>query len=141
MKLSSRSLELLATSRVAHLATSDQYARPHVVPIVFVYDEPHVFTPIDSKPKSVADWRELRRVRNIETNGRASVVVDRYAEDWTALAWVRLDGTAEILTFGEDHGRALKLLERKYEQYRAMPLGTAPVVRLRVEHATEWSAS
>jgi PPOX class probable F420-dependent enzyme len=138
VNLSPRSLELLRTARVAHLATSDQYARPHVVPIVFAYEEAQLFTPIDRKPKSVADWRELRRVRNIETNGRVSVVVDAYDEDWSHLAWVRLDGTADILTEGEDRRRAIAVLERKYPQYRELPLGDAPVVRVRIEHASEW---
>jgi PPOX class probable F420-dependent enzyme len=138
VKLSERALALLARARVAHLATADQYARPHVVPIVFAFEERSLFTPIDRKPKSVGDWRELRRIRNIETNGRASVVVDEYDEDWSRLAWVRLDGTAEVLTASEDRQHAVELLERKYEQYRAMPLSDAPVIRLNVERASEW---
>ena len=73
-KLSTRSLELLTLERVAHLATADQYARPHVVPIVFVYEPPFVFTPIDAKPKSVEDWHDLRRIKNVETNGRAKML-------------------------------------------------------------------
>jgi PPOX class probable F420-dependent enzyme len=138
VKLGARSRELLETARVAHLATSDQYARPHVVPVVFVFQDPHLFTPIDRKPKSVTDWRELRRVRNIETNGRASVVVDAYDEDWSRLAWVRLDGTAEILTIGTERDRAIRLLEAKYAQYGKLPLGDAPVVRIKIEHVAEW---
>ena len=70
------------------------------MPIVFVFAEPCLYTPIDRKPKSVRDWRDLRRVRNIETNGRVSVVVDEYDEDWSRLAWVRLEGVAEVLTAG-----------------------------------------
>jgi PPOX class probable F420-dependent enzyme len=138
VNLSERALALLARARVAHLATADQYARPHVVPIVFAFEERSLFTPIDRKPKSVSDWRELRRIRNIETNGRASVVVDEYDENWSRLAWVRLDGTAQVLTAGDDRQHAVDLLERKYEQYQAMPLGDAPVVRLNVERASEW---
>lgn len=141
MSLSAPARALLAESRVAHLATADQYARPHVVPIVFVYEEPFLFTPIDRKPKSVADWRELRRVRNIDTNGRVSIAVDRYDEEWSRLAWVRLEGTADVLTSGPDRERALALLERKYEQYRELGLADAPVIRVRVERATEWRAS
>jgi len=137
-KLSARSRELLANARVAHLATADQYARPHVVPIVFVYEAPFVLTPIDDKPKSVADWRELRRVRNVETNGRASVLVDEYAENWSRCAWVRIDGVAELLTKGEDHRHAVAVLERKYAQYRNMPLRDAPIIRIRTEHVSQW---
>jgi len=108
------------------------------VPIVFVFDEPRLYTPIDRKPKAVRDWRDLRRVRNIETNGRVSVVVDDYDEDWSRLAWVRLDGIAEVLTEGEDRDHAARLLETKYAQYQRTPLAEAPIVRVTVERASEW---
>ncbi|MDQ2912704.1 MAG: TIGR03668 family PPOX class F420-dependent oxidoreductase [Chloroflexota bacterium] len=137
-KLSARSLELLTLERVARLATADQYARPHVVPIVFVYEEPFVFTPIDAKPKSGEDWRELRRIKNVETNGRASVLVDVYHENWSNLAWVRIDGVADILTKGDDHHHALNLLAAKYKQYEGMPLHEAPVIRVRIERVSQW---
>ncbi len=137
-KLSTRSLELLTLERVAHLATADQYARPHVVPIVFVYEPPFVFTPIDAKPKSVEDWHDLRRIKNVETNGRASVLVDVYHENWSKTAWVRIDGVADILTEGDEHRRALDLLAGKYKQYEGMPLGDAPVIRIHIEHVSQW---
>jgi len=108
------------------------------VPIVFVYEHPFVFTPIDAKPKSVDDWHDLRRVRNIETNGRASVLVDVYNENWSNLAWVRMDGVAEILTTGDDHRRALAQLAAKYKQYEGIPLGEAPVIRIRIEQVSQW---
>ena len=49
-RLSARSKELIEASRVAHLATADQYARPHIMPIVFAHEGPFVYTPIDAKP-------------------------------------------------------------------------------------------
>ena len=128
----------LAGARVAHLATSDQYARPHVVPIVFVYEHPHLYTPIDRKPKRVDDWRLLRRVQNVVTNGRASVVVDRWDEDWSRLAYTILEGTADVLEAGEERDRAVGLLEAKYPQYRSLPLGDAPVIRVTVERRIDW---
>ena len=138
MKLGARSQKLLTAGRIAHLATADQYARPHLVPIVFAWQDVYVFTPIDRKPKSVSDWRELRRVRNIEANGRVSVEVDEYSEDWTRLVWVRVDGVAEILTSGASHDLGIQLLEGKYPQYERMPLGDAPIVRITIEHVSEW---
>ena len=129
--------DLLRTARVAHLATADQQARPHAVPIVFVVADGHLYTPIDEKPKRV-DWRELRRVRNIETNGRVSVVVDVWDEDWSRLRYVLLEGTADILTEGAERERAVALLEEKYPQYARMPLGDAPIVRVNVERRAEW---
>jgi PPOX class probable F420-dependent enzyme len=139
--LSAAARELLATARVAHLATSDQYARPHVVPIVFVWREPVLYTPLDRKPKRDDDWHALRRVRNIETNGRVSIVVDRYEEDWSKLAWVLLEGVATILESGDERDAAASLLREKYEQYERIPLDGRPIVRVSVEHAAEWSSA
>ncbi len=132
--------ELLDTARVAHLATSDQYARPHVVPIVFVYLEPFLYTPIDRKPKRRDDWHSLRRVRNIETNGRVSVVLDAWDEDWSRLRYTLLDGTAEVVVSGPERDRAVSALEAKYQQYRELPLGGCPVIRVTVEHRSDWSS-
>ncbi len=132
--------DLLLIARVAHLATADQYARPHVVPVVFVWLEPHLYTPLDRKPKRDDNWHALRRVRNIETNGRVSVVVDEYGEDWTKLRYVLLEGTAEILESGDERDRAAAELEAKYPQYRELPLAGRPIVRITIEKRTDWSA-
>lgn len=131
-------VDLLNEARVAHLATADQYARPHVVPIVFVYEHPHLYSPIDAKPKRGTDPRRLRRVQNVVTNGRASVVVDVWDEDWSRLRYVLLEGTADLLESGDERDHAVALLERKYPQYRALPLADAPVIRVTVERRVDW---
>lgn len=128
-------------ARVAHFATADQYARPHVMPVVFVYDHPRLYIPVDRKPKQVEDWRDLRRVRNVVTNGRVSVVVDVYDEDWSKLQWVLLEGTAEVIESGEERDRAVAALEAKYPQYRTLSLDGCPVIRVDVERRVEWRAS
>ncbi len=133
--------DLVASARVAHLATSDQYARPHVVPIAFVYEEPYLYTPIDRKPKRVDDWRLLRRVQNVVTNGRASVVVDVWDEDWSRLRYVLLEGVADVVETGPERDRAVALLEAKYPQYARLPLGDAPVIRVTVDHRVDWESA
>lgn len=138
--LSASARDLLSTARVAHLATSDQYARPHVVPIVFVWRDDVLYTPLDRKPKRDDDWHALRRVRNIETNGRVAVVVDRYDEDWSHLAWVMVEGVATILESGEERDAAAALLVAKYAQYETLPLDGRPIVRVEIERASEWSS-
>jgi PPOX class probable F420-dependent enzyme len=138
--LSAGARDLLSTARVAHLATSDQYARPHVVPIVFVWHDDALYTPLDRKPKRDDDWHALRRVRNIETNGRVAIVIDRYDEDWTHLAWVMLEGVATILESGEERDAAAALLVAKYAQYETLPLDGRPIVRVEIERASEWSS-
>ena len=139
--LSPAARELLGAARVAHLATADQYARPHAVPIVFVWREGILYTPLDRKPKRDDDWHALRRVRNIETNGRVAIVVDRYDEDWSQLAWVMLEGVATILESGEERDSAAKLLREKYAQYETLSLDGRPIVRVEIEHASEWSSA
>jgi len=138
--LSAGARELLTTARVAHLATSDQYARPHVVPIVFVWSDDVLYTPLDRKPKRDDDWHALRRVRNIETNGRVAIVVDRYDEDWSQLAWVMVEGVATILETGDDRDAAVALLNEKYAQYETLSLEGRPIVRVEIERASEWSS-
>jgi PPOX class probable F420-dependent enzyme len=138
--LSAAARELLTTGRVAHLASADQYARPHVVPIVYVWRENVLYTPLDRKPKRDDDWHALRRVRNIETNGRVAIVVDRYDEDWSRLAWVLLEGVATILESGDERDVGASLLSEKYAQYQTLPLEGRPIVRIEIEHATEWSS-
>jgi len=141
IELSEAGRALLGSARVAHLATADQYARPHVVPIVFVWIEPSLFFPLDRKPKQSEDWHQLRRIRNLETNGRTSIVVDRWDEDWTKLAWVLLEGLATILEGGEDRDRAATWLAEKYAQYGTHGLDGCPIVRVAVEHAVEWHSA
>jgi PPOX class probable F420-dependent enzyme len=138
--LSAAAWDLLLTARVAHLATSDQYARPHVVPVVFVWIDDVLYTPLDRKPKRDDDWHALRRVRNIETNGRVAIVVDRYDEDWSHLAWVLVEGVATILESGAERDSAAALLVAKYTQYQTLPLDGRPIVRVAIERASEWAS-
>ena len=126
-------------AQVAHLATADQYARPHVVPIVFVLTEDRVYFPLDRKPKREDDWHMLRRVRNIETNGRVAIVVDRYDDDWSKLVWVLLEGVATIVETGEERDTAAAQLTDKYAQYRDGSLAGRPVVRVAIERTVRWS--
>jgi len=131
---------LLDSARVAHLATADQYARPHVIPIVFVMREGRLYFPLDRKPKRDDDWHLLRRVRNIETNGRVSIVVDHWDEDWSKLAWVLIEGVASILETGEERDSAARDLAMKYEQYAENGLEGRPVVRVVIERTVQWRA-
>jgi len=129
--------DFVERARLARLATVDERGSPHVVPIVFVYVDGIVYTPIDLKPKAVPA-RGLRRVRNIEANPRVQVLVDRYDEDWNRLAYVQLRGRAELIEGGEKYDRSLRLLEEKYPQYATLPLAGRPVIRIAVERMVSW---
>jgi PPOX class probable F420-dependent enzyme len=131
-----RSDDLLERGRVAHLATADQDGRPHVIPVCFVYIDGAIYTPLDLKPKRSSDPRHLRRVRNVLANHRAALVVDRYDEDWSRLAYVFVEGEAALVVDAAEEERASAALKAKYEQYRDVPI--VGVLRLRVEHTVAW---
>ncbi|HYY54733.1 MAG TPA: TIGR03668 family PPOX class F420-dependent oxidoreductase [Candidatus Dormibacteraeota bacterium] len=128
--------DLLHTGRVAHLATADRGGRPHVVPVCFAYLDGTVYTPLDLKPKRSSDPRHLRRVRNVLANRRAALVVDRYDEDWSRLAYVLVEGEAALVVDADEEQRAIAALRSKYAQYRDMPI--VGMLRLRVEHVVAW---
>lgn len=128
---------LLDVARVARLATVDAQGQPHVVPIVFAHDGERVVTPLDGKPKRVADGR-LQRVRNIAANDRVALVVDHYDEDWQRLAWVQLRGRAALLTDGDAYTSGIALLHQKYAQYEHVPLDGRPLIVIVVEHVRGW---
>src|SRR4029077_7581509 len=95
----------ITRARVGHLATSDG-TRPTVIPVCFVLLGDTVYQAIDAKPKSVAP-RRLRRVRNIQANPQAALVVDQYLEDWRRLWWVLLHGRARLVTQAPEQRRAI----------------------------------
>ena len=123
--LSDRERRFLAERRVAHLATADARAVPHVVPVCFVLHESTLYITIDAKPKR-APGSALKRMQNIIENPAVAVVVDRYDEDWTRLGWVMLRGRAEILDDGTEHDDAQALLRSRYPQLAPCKSPTSP---------------
>lgn len=124
-------LAFVGEARVGRLATVDAGQRPVVVPVCFAVmdgDAPAIVSVLDEKPKRVGD-EELGRVRNIRQNPRVCLVVDRYDEDWTRLAFVQVHGAARVMEPGEaGHAEAVAALRAKYPQYREMALERRPVI-------------
>lgn len=127
----------IKTAMVARLATVGPDGRPHIVPITFASADGSLYFAVDQKPKRT---RNLQRLRNIVANPAVSVLVDHYEDDWSSLWWVRVDATARIVEEGPEFDEAIALLSARYEQYRSnRPAG--PVVAIKVERMTGWSAS
>jgi PPOX class probable F420-dependent enzyme len=133
--LSDHERHFLAVCRVAHLATADARAHPHVVPVCFAVAQDTLYITIDEKPKRGA---ALKRVRNIAENPLVAVVADRYDDDWTRLGWVMLRGRAEILAGGAEHDRAQALLRGRYRPLNAMRIEALAVIAVRLERVTSW---
>jgi PPOX class probable F420-dependent enzyme len=127
----------LAASKVAHLATMSAAGRPHIVPIVFALDGATLYFAVDAKPKKT---RRLARLKNIEANPSVSVLVDHYEDDWTRLWWVRVDGTAHVITDDAEAQRAIGLLASRYEQHATQRPG-GPVVAIHIDRLTGWTGN
>ena len=127
-----------ARSPVARLATVTPHGVPHLVPVVFAVDPDAetVYTAVDAKPKTT---QRLRRLANIENNPQASLLVDRYSDDWTQLWWVRVDGVATIHHDGERMQTGYRQLRAKYHQYQTVPLN-GPVIAVAVRRWSSWQA-
>ncbi len=134
-------LAFVRDARVGHLATVDSRNRPAVVPVCFALldgGDPAIVSVLDEKPKRVAD-RDLARVRNILHQREVMLVVDRYDEDWSRLAFVQLRGTASLIEPGADgHAEAIAALRHKYPQYRGMAIERRAAIVIRDLRASSW---
>ena len=108
--------EFIKNHRVARMSTVDLNGKPHIVPIVYVFDGKVIYTPVDSKPKKNVQ-KEIRRVKNIKNNNSVSLVIDDYSEDWDNLAWVQIRGEAGLIKDGDEYEKGVELLQKKYPQY------------------------
>jgi coenzyme F420-0:L-glutamate ligase/coenzyme F420-1:gamma-L-glutamate ligase len=130
----------LVRRRVARLATADGAGEPHIVPVCFACSPAGIYVALDEKPKDVPPTR-LKRVRNILENPRVALVADRYAEDWSLLAFVMVRGRARLLEpDGREHADAVRLLRGKYHQYEEMRIEENPVIAIRPERVASWGA-
>jgi PPOX class probable F420-dependent enzyme len=122
---------------VARLGTVSADGRPHLVPCCFALAPDTgdiIYTAVDAKPKSTL---ALKRVDNILRTGVASLLVDHYEEDWSALWWVRADGRARLVERPDERDRALAALRDKYEQYATVAL-PGPVIAIDVDRWSAW---
>jgi PPOX class probable F420-dependent enzyme len=127
---------MLASERVARLAYLDDDDRPRVLPVTFAVAADAVWSAIDEKPKRT---RAPARLRHLRRRPEAALLVDRYDDDWTQLAWVQLLGSVDVIPV-EASPEAIAALAAKYEPYaRRTPPG--PLLRLTVERALQWRAA
>jgi hypothetical protein len=75
-------------------------------------------------------------VRRLRRRPQAALLVDRYDEDWSRLAWVELRGPVSV----EPLGPALDPLTAKYPQYVEQP-PQGPLLRLGPERCVWWRSA
>jgi PPOX class probable F420-dependent enzyme len=147
--LSAAERSFLVAERRAILATVGTEGLPRLVPVCFVVAEtddklgrPRIYSPIDEKTKTSPDPHKLARVRDLLILPAATLLVDRWDEDWTRLGWLRLYGRAELLEPQphevQEHARAVAALRAKYEQYAGHQLESRPIIRITADRSVSW---
>ena len=133
---------LLSAARRAVLATIEPDGRPRLVPIVYVLDpdRPVLYSPLDRKPKRSQDPFALARVRDIAADPRVTILADRWEEDWSRLAWIRLEGLAALFHPSDPgHARVVAALRARHPQYERQRLEDRPMIKVIVDRVVRWS--
>ena len=136
-------VKFIERAKVARLATVSPECKPHLVPVVFVFDDNHFFIPIDNKRKT-SKPEKLKRVTNIYENPNVALLIDDYDEDWTKLAFVMVQGKASIINKLQEENiqlqEAHKKLMIKYPQYQEIGLGEM-CIKIMPEKLASWRNS
>jgi PPOX class probable F420-dependent enzyme len=126
---------LIASSRHAILGTIGKTGTPHLIPVCYALVDGRFVIAIDEKPKS---GRRLARLRNMERDARVTLLIERYDDDWTQLAWLRIEGMALVHERGEEIPAALEALRARFSQYADMALEERPLISIEPGRSTSW---
>ena len=120
---------IIDKARVARLATVDSECKPHLIPVVFVFDNYSYFIPIDEKTKRSRP-EKLKRAKNIQQNSNVTLLIDDYNENWRKLYFIMIQGKASIIGGKKLEQNELLLLEKahkllsdKYLPYQKIGIG------------------
>jgi PPOX class probable F420-dependent enzyme len=107
-ELTEEEAEFVRWARVARMATVGADGSLHNVPISPVLVDGRILVATDTKSK---------KVRNLESDPRTSLVFDEYSEMWDLLHGVVIEGAVRIIPEGEEFTSARAELYAKYRQY------------------------
>ena len=131
-RLSKRVAKLLGSERVCRVATVGEAGTPHVVPVCHTVVGDRVY---------FASGDDGRKVLNLRQNSRVAVTVDLYAEDWSQIKGVMVQGSAKLVRRGPAFTRARKRLYAKYPQYSrdaAISVADSVIVEVTPTHVFTW---
>jgi PPOX class probable F420-dependent enzyme len=119
---------IIDKARIARLATADsEECKPHLVPVVFIFDGNNFYIPLDEKAKR-SKPENLKRVKNIHANPNVALLIDEYNEDWKKIWFIMIQGNASLINNIEYKQNRLiqrihRLLYEKYPQYLDIGIG------------------
>ena len=132
MKLSKAEIHMIQLSRVCRVATANQNAVPHNVPVCPLYEKGKIYF--------ASAWHG-KKVLNVQENPDIAVIFDDYAEEWSNLRGIMIQGRAKIIRRGPLFRKIRRLLYLKYQQYEAeaaLEEGDSVVIEITLQHHFSW---
>ena len=126
-RLSQKEKRYLERARVCRVASADGRGTPHVAPLC------HAF---DAARRTAYIATDGRTALNLKKRPTASLACDDYFENWGRLQGLVAHVRARIVRRGPELDRAVRLLKKKYKQYRDYEFDE--VIALRIESVSSW---
>ena len=126
-RLSQKEKRFLDRARVCRVASADGRGTPHVAPLCHAFDAPR---------RTAYIATEGRTARNLRKRPFATLECDDYFENWSRLRGLVAQVRARIVRRGPELDRAVRLLKKKYKQYRDYEFDEA--IALRIERVSSW---
>jgi PPOX class probable F420-dependent enzyme len=131
-RLSKRVAKLLGAERVCRVATVGEAGTPHLVPVCHAMIGDCLY---------FGSGDDARKVLNLQDNPRIALTVDLYAEDWSQIKGVMVQGRAKLVRRGPAFTRARRRLYEKYPQYArdaALSVADSVIVEVTPTHVFSW---
>jgi hypothetical protein len=90
----------------------------------------------DARTRTAYVAADGRTARNLRRRRTGTLECDDYFEEWNRLRGIVANVRARFIRPGPELDRAVRLLRKKYKQYRDYEFDDA--IALRVERATSW---
>ena len=126
-RLSQKEKRYLDRARICRVASADKRGTPHVAPLC------HAF---DSARRTAYVATSGRTARNLSKRPTAALACDDYFENWGRLRGLVARARARIIWRGPELDRAVRLLKKKYKQYRDYEFDEA--IALDIERVSSW---
>jgi nitroimidazol reductase NimA-like FMN-containing flavoprotein (pyridoxamine 5'-phosphate oxidase superfamily) len=126
-RLTPKEKRYLDRARVIRVSSADGRGRPHVAPLC------HAF---DASRRTAYVATGGRTARNLRRHPAVALDCDDYFENWGRLRGIVAHARARFVGPGAELDRAVRLLKKKYKQYRDDEFDEA--IALRIERVTSW---
>jgi nitroimidazol reductase NimA-like FMN-containing flavoprotein (pyridoxamine 5'-phosphate oxidase superfamily) len=131
MRIKKSVANFLRWQRICRVATAGRNGVPHAVPVCHVFADDKLY---------FGSGGGAKKVENLRANPHVTVTVDIYADDWSLLKGVMVQGTALLIDSGPRFKKIVRLLYEKYPQYpEEAALGKGDViVEVTPKHLFSW---